>query len=209
MDRFSKGKRFGGGGRSFGGGRDGGRQDTFKATCSDCGQECELPFKPTGDRPVFCNNCFKKQGGGNDKPSRFGGRDQRRDRPSFENKQMHDAVCSKCGSKCQVPFRPTHGKQVFCDKCFDKGGVSAKGGSDNSAQFKMLNEKLDKLIKLLSPNTPEIKTAKIIEEKPAKTVKPAKSATAKKAVKKEKPVKKIKITKAKPVAKKATAKKKK
>lgn len=200
MDRFNRGKRFGGS-KSFGGDRDGGRQGMFKAECSDCGRECELPFKPTGDRPVFCNDCFKKQGVGNDRPSRFGGRDQRRERPSFENKQMHDAVCSKCGSKCQVPFRPTHGKQVFCDKCFDKGGVSAKGGStDNSAQFKMLNEKLDKLIKLLSPNAPAIQTEKVIEEKPKKEIKD------KKIVKKEKPVNAIK---AKPTAKKAVAKKKK
>jgi len=203
MDRFNKGKRFGGGGRSFGGDRDGGGRGTFKAVCSDCGRECELPFKPTGDRPVFCNDCFKKQGGGSDRPARFGGRDQRRERPSFENKQMHDAICSKCGAKCQVPFRPTHGKQVFCDKCFDKGGVSAKSGVDNSAQFRMLNEKLDKLIKLLSPNTPTVQTIKTPEEKTKKAVKEIK---IKKITKKDKSAKAVK---AKPAVKKTKATKKK
>jgi CxxC-x17-CxxC domain-containing protein len=159
MDGFNKGKRFGGnrsfgGGSGFGGNRDNSRQGSFKATCSDCGAECELPFKPTGDRPVYCSNCFKKQSGGAGKPGGFD-RGQRRERPRFDDKQMYDAVCGKCGAKCQVPFRPTPGKQVFCDRCFDKGGVSGgKGGSDYAGQFKTLNEKLDKLIKLLSPSAP-------------------------------------------------------
>jgi len=30
------------------------------AVCSACGQECEVPFEPTGDRPVYCNDCFAK-----------------------------------------------------------------------------------------------------------------------------------------------------
>jgi len=57
---FNRG--FGGGGKSFGGRNDGPKQ-MFPATCSKCGQSCEVPFKPTGERPVFCNNCFKSQGG--------------------------------------------------------------------------------------------------------------------------------------------------
>jgi CxxC-x17-CxxC domain-containing protein len=35
-------------------------REFFKATCSDCGQECEVPFKPTQGRPVYCRDCFKK-----------------------------------------------------------------------------------------------------------------------------------------------------
>ena len=46
-----------GGGR---GGFDRGSRDMHKATCSDCGQECEVPFKPTEGRPVYCRNCFQK-----------------------------------------------------------------------------------------------------------------------------------------------------
>lgn len=54
----------GGGGRSFGGSRGGfGRQsfgprEMHKAVCSDCKQECEVPFKPTEGKPVYCKNCF-------------------------------------------------------------------------------------------------------------------------------------------------------
>jgi CxxC-x17-CxxC domain-containing protein len=35
-------------------------KEFFKATCTDCGQGCEVPFKPTQGRPVYCRNCFNK-----------------------------------------------------------------------------------------------------------------------------------------------------
>lgn len=34
-------------------------REFFKATCSDCGNECDIPFKPTQGRPVYCRNCFR------------------------------------------------------------------------------------------------------------------------------------------------------
>lgn len=62
--------------RSFGGGRGGGRggggfrprrdfgpKEMHKATCSECGAECEVPFKPAEGRDVFCKDCFKKKKG--------------------------------------------------------------------------------------------------------------------------------------------------
>ena len=30
------------------------------AICSDCGKECEVPFKPAEGRPVYCRDCFPK-----------------------------------------------------------------------------------------------------------------------------------------------------
>ena len=32
-----------------------------KAVCADCNNQCEVPFKPTGDRPVYCKECFAKR----------------------------------------------------------------------------------------------------------------------------------------------------
>ncbi|MCX5677732.1 MAG: hypothetical protein NTY76_01330 [Candidatus Omnitrophica bacterium] len=32
-----------------------------KAVCADCHKECEVPFKPSGDRPVYCKECFSKR----------------------------------------------------------------------------------------------------------------------------------------------------
>ncbi|MBN1385769.1 DNA-directed RNA polymerase [Candidatus Woesearchaeota archaeon] len=55
-----------GGGRGFRGGRDFGPKEMHKATCSECGQECEVPFKPGKDadgnpRPVYCKECYRKR----------------------------------------------------------------------------------------------------------------------------------------------------
>lgn len=40
-----------------------GPREMHKATCSECGQECEVPFKPTEGKPVFCKECYKKKKG--------------------------------------------------------------------------------------------------------------------------------------------------
>jgi CxxC-x17-CxxC domain-containing protein len=37
-----------------------GRQFT-KVTCAGCGKETEVPFVPSGDRPVYCRECFETQ----------------------------------------------------------------------------------------------------------------------------------------------------
>ena len=52
-----------GGGRGRGGGGGGGYggpREMHSAVCSDCGKECEVPFKPTEGRPVYCRDCFPK-----------------------------------------------------------------------------------------------------------------------------------------------------
>lgn len=36
-----------------------------KAVCADCHKDCEIPFKPTGERPVYCKECFSKRKAGN------------------------------------------------------------------------------------------------------------------------------------------------
>ena len=37
-----------------------GNRTMHKATCADCGNECEVPFKPKEDRPVYCRECYRK-----------------------------------------------------------------------------------------------------------------------------------------------------
>ncbi len=55
----------GGGGGGFGGGgpRGGGRE-MFAAVCAECGKETQVPFQPSGSRPVYCRDCFSQQSGG-------------------------------------------------------------------------------------------------------------------------------------------------
>lgn len=52
------GRQFGGQGGGFGGDRE--PRDMHKTTCSDCGKETEVPFKPTEGRPVYCRDCYQK-----------------------------------------------------------------------------------------------------------------------------------------------------
>ena len=49
--------RSGGGGYS-GGGAARGPREMFPATCSSCGREAMVPFRPTNGKPVYCNDCF-------------------------------------------------------------------------------------------------------------------------------------------------------
>jgi len=40
---------------------DSGPREMHKATCSECGEECEVPFKPTEGKPVYCRECYRKR----------------------------------------------------------------------------------------------------------------------------------------------------
>ena len=33
-------------------------QPVYNAVCSDCGIECEVPFQPRADKPVYCQKCW-------------------------------------------------------------------------------------------------------------------------------------------------------
>ena len=77
--KAERGNSGGGGGygsySSGGGGGYGsrGRREMFSATCSSCGKEAQVPFQPSGDKPVYCSDCFQQRGGGGGS-SRGGGR---------------------------------------------------------------------------------------------------------------------------------------
>jgi CxxC-x17-CxxC domain-containing protein len=36
-------------------------REMFSAVCAQCGTNTEVPFKPRGDRPVYCRECFSAQ----------------------------------------------------------------------------------------------------------------------------------------------------
>ncbi len=55
-----KSQRNSAGGSSYGS-SDRPKREMFTATCSDCGGVAELPFNPSGDRPVYCRDCFAKK----------------------------------------------------------------------------------------------------------------------------------------------------
>ncbi|MGE5397636.1 MAG: zinc-ribbon domain containing protein [Chitinophagales bacterium] len=46
------------GGRGYG--RSSERQ-MYPAVCASCGKETQVPFQPSGDRPVYCRDCYTPQ----------------------------------------------------------------------------------------------------------------------------------------------------
>jgi len=38
-----------------------GPREMHKATCANCKQECEVPFKPREGSEVFCRECYNKK----------------------------------------------------------------------------------------------------------------------------------------------------
>jgi CxxC-x17-CxxC domain-containing protein len=116
--RFGGGNR--GGGARFVGGRHGGDRGPVtmhQAICSKCGKECEVPFRPTGDKPIYCNDCF---GANRDRGEARGG-----DR--FPRKDF--------GSR--APVRPSFGE--------NRGG----GNDDVKKQLEFLGLKIDRLTKVV------------------------------------------------------------
>jgi CxxC-x17-CxxC domain-containing protein len=81
----------GGGGRGprGGGGGGGGGGEMHTAVCAECGVETQVPFVPTGARPVYCRDCFQKhkppsgaRSGGGGGGGGGGGRPQRSAAPA-------------------------------------------------------------------------------------------------------------------------------
>ncbi len=126
--------------------RDDGRGESTTVTCSDCGTECQVPFVPRTNKPVYCSDCFrqnKPQDSGSDRYSRDdrgsrysrddrgsrysrddrGSRYSRDDRGSRYSRddgrgESTTVTCSDCGTECQVPFVPRTNKPVYCSDCF-------------------------------------------------------------------------------------------
>ncbi len=149
----------------------------------------------------FRQNEGKRFGGGHG--SGFNRRDG--GRPSFPRKSwggsggrdrgpvtMHQAVCAQCGKSCEVPFRPTDGKPVYCNVCFggkretgnNRGGdrfprnnISKENNDELKEQLEILNVKMDQLIKAVEAMT---NTKPLVAEKKVKEAVVKKKEKAKK-----------------------------
>jgi len=119
------------GGRSggFGGGRSGaprgdGPREMFPAVCGTCGENCEVPFKPTGIHPVFCRNCFKNQGGDNARSTAA---------PRFAPKSFGDRSIGR----------------NFGGNTGPSASVVAPVSGISKAQFEALSSKVDRILDIL------------------------------------------------------------
>lgn len=96
----------------FRGGRDRGPSELFDAICSQCKKPCQVPFRPTTGKPIFCNNCFSGKKESNDR----------------------------------FPRRSYEGFRTFSKP--EVGRDRSLGNNDEvKKQLELLNEKMDKLIR--------------------------------------------------------------
>jgi len=145
--------------RSFNRGR---RSDNrmYSAVCDKCGRDCQVPFKPTGSKPIYCSQCFEEQSGNSDR-RRSSFRDDRRSAPRNNYRRSYSPRSNNGGGNNQFLTNLT--KKV-----------------------EHLSSQLDQIIKLLSVSKPKSKTevktkTKIKKSKPK--VKKVKKATKKKSKK--------------------------
>ena len=112
------GSRYGGSSR-FNRGSDGNRRiEMHNAICGDCGNECEIPFKPKDSRPVYCRECFQNHKPQEPSVSGF----NRNDRGSRYGRDS--GVSSRYGRDSGVSSR--YGRD---------SGVSSRYGRDFSSKF--------------------------------------------------------------------------
>jgi CxxC-x17-CxxC domain-containing protein len=142
-------------------------------------------------RPFGKTNKFSKRDSGRPEKRDFGGRPEKREfngRPSLGRSEpkyskpsssraanrdsgfeLHEVTCDKCGVKCDVPFKPTNNKPVYCRSCFRKGDVEGardnnrfesqgrfsedfkprNSGNPSSEDLDKINRKLDKIMRAL------------------------------------------------------------
>ena len=129
--------------RSFGD-RDSRRPSLHDAVCDECGKDCQVPFRPSGDKPIYCSDCFEKKG------RRDSGRSGRRDsrRSSFDSRGSGKSSRDSIGDRSILQLT-------------EKIGI--------------LNAKLDTIINLLS--SAGEKKSELVENKTKKS----KKSTTKKA----------------------------
>ena len=56
---------------SGGFGYDRGPREMYSVVCAECGKDAQVPFQPRGDRPVYCSDCYSRQGGRSSAPRRY------------------------------------------------------------------------------------------------------------------------------------------
>ncbi len=129
MGNFERGGRngasrggFGGGDRGgFRGGRDDGRESRgpvtmHSAICASCKKSCEVPFRPSGDKPVYCRDCFAGRN------AMGGDRSDRKDPRSFS-------------------------------KDTSQSNSNSVGNNEIKKQIEAINIKLDKILSLVHAST--------------------------------------------------------
>ena len=104
---------------------------------SKVGPNRNFGTRPEGRRDFGSRDSGSRDSGSRDSrgPSRFG-----RDRGEL---RMTRVTCDSCGKKCEVPFRPTEGKPVYCRECFGGKDEKKSSSAPQSCSCKLSDQDLD------------------------------------------------------------------
>lgn len=166
------------GGNSFGGGRDrgghSGKPEMFSTTCSMCKKPCEVPFRPSGDKPVYCSACFTKRDTDGSNDSRGGHR----------GKSNRSATRPERPDYTKLPRDQRPPRHV-------KREVPTENELDEIKQkLATIESRLNRILDIINPPTVPKKAVETEKSVEKATKKVAKKTVAKKAVAKKTAVKK-------------------
>ena len=87
-------------------------------SCAKCGTHIsQLPFQPSGDRPVYCADCNRAYRQ-NSRDSRGGGSSFGRGPRAPRQMFSVNLTCAGCGGGItELPFQPSGDKPVYCRDC--------------------------------------------------------------------------------------------
>ena len=106
-------------------------------TCADCGNECEIPFVPKHDRPVYCSDCFKLN-----KPGKLDDdKNSRNDRDSRYSRNDRDSRFESSPQSNKNNFKDSRSKNA---KFLKKQETFYSGGSEKF--YASLKEKLFEIL---------------------------------------------------------------
>jgi CxxC-x17-CxxC domain-containing protein len=140
-----------------------GDKQRFEAICADCGNRCEVPFRPNGKKPVYCKDCFPKH------------QDEERGQRDFARPQRFDREAPRSFDRREAPRQ------------FERREAPRPMQPDTRIdalirEVSMLGTKLDMLAGAIAKmSAPEVAEKAAT---PAKTLPAAKAPKAKKVAKK-------------------------
>jgi CxxC-x17-CxxC domain-containing protein len=126
------------------------------ATCSSCQKPCEVPFRPTGEKPVYCRDCFAGR-------AALGG--ERSQRKDFRSESRPQTQTFSTPAPMQT---------------------SNKGNDELRKQIDSMNIKLDKLTNTIQNLAEKLNKAEAIAVVPAVTAPVEEKAVKAKKVAKKK-----------------------
>jgi len=82
------------------------RVQMHHAVCDDCGDDCEVPFRPNGSKPVYCSFCFedgpRDNSRGNNRSNDRGHKHDKHSPKPVDNSKMNKAILGKLDTIIEI-----------------------------------------------------------------------------------------------------------